>query len=91
MTNVVGEVNSEVKRGGVTGRSALYAIASKHGKEAIKTLAYLMKHSNNEGIRMGAAKVLLSKVLPDAEHGNDFEPQKLEIEFVEAEKIINSQ
>lgn len=58
-------VNNELKQPGVKGRQGLYAYASKYSKQAIDTLYHLMTTSNNEGIRLGAAKALLNKCLPD--------------------------
>lgn len=56
---------AEPKRGGVVSRQTLYQVASKYSKEAIETLYDLMKNSRQESVRMGAAKVLLDKALPD--------------------------
>lgn len=58
-------MNEEPKQGGVESRKGLYAYASKYSKEAIDTLYLLMTNSNNEGIRLGSAKSLLNKCLPD--------------------------
>lgn len=57
--------NNVAKQSGVKGRQGLYAYASKYSKEAIDVLYQLMTTSNNEGIRLGAAKALLNKCLPD--------------------------
>lgn len=45
-------------------RQGLYAKAAKHAELAIGTLAELL-NSPNENIRLGAAKALLDKCLPD--------------------------
>ena len=55
----------ESKKGGVVSRQTLYQVASKYSKEAIETLYDLMKNGNQESVRMGAAKALLDKALPD--------------------------
>jgi hypothetical protein len=52
------------KGGGVPRRTNLYNIVAPKGREIINTLFALLK-SNNEGIRLGAAKVLINKILPD--------------------------
>lgn len=57
--------NDELNKGGVQGRSGLYAYVSKYTKEAIDVLVILMRTSRNEGIKMGAARALLDKSLPD--------------------------
>ena len=59
------DTSHQANLGGVQNRGSLYAVAAAHSKEAIKTLYDLMKNSNNEGIRLGAAKALLNKALPD--------------------------
>lgn len=55
----------EAKTGGVPNRGSLYAIAAAYSKDAIEALYDLMKNSKNDGIRLGAAKALLNKSLPD--------------------------
>ncbi len=57
--------NNEAKKGGVIGRQGLYAHVSKYTVEAVDCLYELMKSSRNEGIRLGAAKAILDKSLPD--------------------------
>ena len=56
--------DDELKTQGVTNRKLLYSRASKYAPKAIKILADLLD-SRNEGIRLGAAKTLLARVLPD--------------------------
>ncbi len=46
-------------------RQGLYAYASTFSREAIEVLADMMHNAKNEGVRMGAAKALLDKALPD--------------------------
>ncbi len=46
-------------------RQGLYAKVAKFATLAIDSLVDLMKNSKNENIRLGAAKVLLDKCLPD--------------------------
>jgi hypothetical protein len=55
----------QANTGGVPNRGSLYAVAAAHSKDAIETLYDLMKNSRNEGIRLGAAKAILNKSLPD--------------------------
>lgn len=57
--------NSESKTGGPMSRAQLYAIVQSHSKEAIRTLVEIMNTSRNEGMRMGAAKAILDKCVPD--------------------------
>lgn len=66
----------QAKTGGVPNRGSLYAVAAAHSKEAIETLCDLMKNSQNEGIRLGAAKAILNKTIPDlrASEGEDYIP-----------------
>ena len=59
------EESDEAVKGGTPSRQGLYAIAAKYSAEAIKTLYDLMKNGKQEAIRMGAAKALLDKSLPD--------------------------
>ena len=57
--------DTEPMEGGVPSKLGLYAYASKYTKEAIDILYSLMLSSKNEGIKMGAARALLDKCLPD--------------------------
>lgn len=59
--------------GGVPNRGSLYAVAAAHSKEAIETLYDLMVNSKNEGIRLGAAKAILNKALPDLRQSDGVE------------------
>lgn len=60
------EQSNEAKSGGpTTSRQGLYAVAHKYTKEAIETLAELMRQTRNPAVRMGAARALLDKALPD--------------------------
>lgn len=69
----------EAKKGGVKGRQGLYAYASKYSKEAIDILYLLMTTSRNEGIRLGAAKALLNKCLPDLKAAENYIPERVSI------------
>lgn len=62
---MISDTSHKANMGGVPNRGSLYAVVAAHSKEAIKTLYDLMKNSNNDGIRLGAAKALLNKALPD--------------------------
>jgi hypothetical protein len=68
----------EAKTGGVPNKGSLYAVAAAHSKEAIETLYDLMKNSKNDGIRLGAAKALINKVLPDLKQtdGGSYVPRE---------------
>ena len=60
------ESNESTNRGGKTqSRQGLYALASTYSRAAITTLADLMQNAKQESVRMGAAKALLDKALPD--------------------------
>lgn len=67
------------KRGGVIGRRKLYQYASKHAQDAIDVLVYHMHHGQ-ASVRVGAAKTLLNKVIPDlkAQEHTGKDGQKLE-------------
>ena len=72
----------EAKKGGVLNKGSLHAVAAAYSMEAIETLYDLMKNSKNDGIRLGAAKALINKVLPDLNKTDGFsyvpsEPLKL--------------
>lgn len=74
-------------------RQGLYAMASKHAARAIEVLRELMESDENGSVRMGAAKVLLAKALPDLKameiSGKDGEP--LKVLFVPAEVMAKYQ
>ncbi len=52
-------------KGGHPSKKSLYASASKYAPEAIEILAELMRHGDNDSVKLGAAKVLLAKSIPD--------------------------
>lgn len=54
----------EPKKEGVTNRQGLYAKVAKHEDKIITTLLEMLD-STNESVKMGAAKTLLGKILPD--------------------------
>lgn len=70
-------------------RQSLYSMISSRAKEAVGRLIELL-HSKNDNVAVGAAKVLLSKVVPDLKstelsglNSGDF---KLIIKLVEDKK-----
>lgn len=76
--------------GGVPNRGSLYAVAAAHSKEAIDTLYDLMMNSKNDNVRLGAAKALLDKSLPDLKpsEGVEYdESREVDISAEFAEKI----
>lgn len=44
---------------------ALQEMIRSHAREAIDTLVWLLQHADNHNARLGAAKVLLAKIIPD--------------------------
>ncbi len=50
---------------GPVSKQALYNAASSHAHDAIAVLVQLMKEGKHESTKMGAAKTLLAKCLPD--------------------------
>lgn len=57
----------EAKNGGrprIPNRQGLYSQTAKYARSAIDTIVTLL-HSRNDAIRLGAAKALLDKCLPD--------------------------
>ncbi len=80
----------EAKQRGVPNRGSLYAVAAAHSKEAIDTLYDLMMNSKNDNVRLGAAKALLDKSLPDLKPSEGIEYDKsreVDISADFAEKI----
>ena len=59
------DTSHKANTGGVPNRGSLYSVVAAHSKEAIETLYNLMKNSKNDGIRLGAARAILNKALPD--------------------------
>lgn len=72
-----------------TKKQALYQIASGYGKEAIKTLVEIMQNGDNDSVKLGAAKALLAKCVPDlkATEITESEQEKLIIKIVRDEKL----
>ena len=74
-------------------RRGLYAKVAHHIPRAIEVLVDLMEHSHNESIRIGAAKALLDKGLPDLKAvqmgGEDGGP--VEVRIVADERLANSE
>mgnify|MGYP001575305773 CR=1 FL=1 len=68
------------KKGGNPSKKELYAKASKHSTRAIEILVDLMEHGDNDNVRLGAARVILSKSIPDL--------RAMEITGTEGEPII---
>lgn len=80
----------EAKQRGVPNRGSLYAVAAAHSKEAIDVLYDLMMNSKNDNVRLGAAKSLLDKSLPDLKPSEGVEYDKsreVDISADFAEKI----
>ncbi len=46
-------------------RKILYATAAKYAPEAIEVLLELMRSGDNDSVKLGAAKTILSKSIPD--------------------------
>ena len=46
-------------------KAQLYAYVQQYSKEAVDVLLDIMRSSHNEGLKMGAAKGLLDKCIPD--------------------------
>lgn len=70
----------EKKPGRPIGKTALYNYASKHAKDAIDVLVKTMMNKREQGsVRVGAAKALLNKCIPDlkATEYSDAEGNKL--------------
>ncbi len=82
----------EAKTGGVPNRGSLYAVAAAHSKEAIEALYDLMKNSQNDGIRLGAAKALLNKSLPDLRQtdGSEYLPQETHVVSSRFAEVLKS-
>lgn len=55
----------EAKKGGSPARDVLYSEAAKYAPRAIAVLVDIMEHGDNDNARMGAAKAILSKAIPD--------------------------
>jgi len=74
-----------------TKKQALYQIASGYGKEAIQTLVEIMQNGDNDSVKLGAAKALLAKCIPDlkATELTAVEQEKLIIEIVKDDKLEN--
>lgn len=58
--------STEVKKGGATpSRDILYAEAAKYAPRAIEVIAEIMNKGDNDSNRLGAAKTILAKSIPD--------------------------
>ncbi len=53
------------KTPGPMSRTGLYSYTSKYTKEAIDAIVNIMRTTRNESLKLGAAKALLDKNLPD--------------------------
>lgn len=58
-------MNSQGRKRGPVSKQALYSAASAHAHTAIEVLVELMTTGKHEATRVGAAKTLLAKCLPD--------------------------
>lgn len=74
---------NQPKTPGPTNRQGLYAYASKFSQEAIDAMVEIMRTTRNESLKLGAAKALLDKSLPDLKvteiTGENGEPIKFNI------------
>lgn len=74
-------MSDEVKTGGVMSREKLYAKCAQYAPKAIEVLQELMGEKYQPSVRMGAAKVLLAKAIPDLKAmeitGQDGQPFKV--------------
>lgn len=57
--------SNETKKGATPPREILYAEAAKHAPKAIDIIVYLMEHGDNDNVKLGAAKTILAKAIPD--------------------------
>lgn len=53
------------QKGGIPSKQRIYQKAAAYAIEAIETLAKAMREADNDNARVGAAKVLLAKCIPD--------------------------
>lgn len=78
-------VNKEPRGPGNPSRKKLYAQAASHAPRAIEILAELMENGDNHNVRMGAARTLLAKAIPDLKAlevaGFDGKALKLMLDF----------
>jgi hypothetical protein len=56
---------SQGKPGGVASKQHLYQLTAAHAKEAIQTLLLAMRNGENYATKVGAAKTILAKCIPD--------------------------
>ena len=57
--------DGESKKRGTPTREILYNEAAKWTPKAIDKAVYLMDHGDNDSVKLGAIKLILSKSLPD--------------------------
>lgn len=83
----------EANKRGTPARTVLYSEAAKYAPRAIAVLVDIMEHGDNDNARMGAAKAILAKAIPDlkATDLNITKPEPVEIRIVSEETINNLQ
>lgn len=57
--------STEVKKRGTPPREIFYSEAAKYAIRAIRKVVYLMSYGDNDSVRLGAAKTILAKAIPD--------------------------
>ncbi len=57
--------SNEPKKGGTPTRAILYSEAAAHTPRAIEVIVELMENGDNDNVKLGAAKTILSKSIPD--------------------------
>ena len=76
--------SSKAKKRGSPSREILYSEAAKHAPKAIKVLADLLDHGN-ENVRVSAAKAILAKAIPDLKamelSGKDLNPTIIKVDM----------
>lgn len=59
------KVTNERKTPGPMNKAQLYSYVQQYSREAVDVLLDIMRTTRNEGMRMGAAKAVLDKCIPD--------------------------
>lgn len=59
------KMSTKPRKGGTPKREILYSEAASHAPRAIEILVELMEKGDNDNVRLGAAKTILAKAIPD--------------------------
>ena len=78
------KINAEPKKRGTPSRDILYTEAAKYALRAIEVVVELIESGDNSNVKLGAAKTILAKTIPDitANEISGVKGQQLQVKII---------